>query len=82
MKTTQKVYTDFVEGMDAIDNGVSQYPSDITPLYKEGTSLSRRVSRLNPAWNDPVQDNVDQRFMQAVDLVGYAFACCPLFIWR
>jgi len=67
----QKVYTDFIEGMDAIDNGVSQY--DSPQKYKESTNLSRRVSRLNPSWNDPCQDNLDERFLQAVEIVGKEF---------
>lgn len=64
---------DFIEGMDAIDNGVSQYAAGTEKIYKDGTNLSRRVSRLNPPWNDPVQDNVDERFAQAVEMVGAEF---------
>jgi hypothetical protein len=33
---------DFIEGMDAIDNGVSQYAAGTEKLYKDGTGLSRR----------------------------------------
>jgi uncharacterized UPF0160 family protein len=63
---------DFIEGMDANDNGVSQYASGTEKLYKDGTSLARRVSRLNPSWNDPVQDDahIDKRFGMAVEMVG------------
>ena len=30
----RKVYEDFVEAMDGIDNGVNNYPVDIKPKYK------------------------------------------------
>lgn len=52
---------EFIEAIDGIDNGVSQYPTDIQPLYKSRTDLSSRVSHLNPAWNQPVD-------AQAVDV--------------
>lgn len=44
---------EFVEGIDGVDNGVSQYPRDITPKYRNRTDLSARVGWLNPAWNEP-----------------------------
>ncbi len=45
---------DFIEAIDAIDNGISQYPKDIKALYKNRTDLSSRVGHLNPAWNQSV----------------------------
>lgn len=44
---------EFIEAIDGIDNGVSQYPSDIKPKYRSRTDLSSRVGRLNPWWNQP-----------------------------
>lgn len=44
---------EFVEAIDGMDNGVSQYPRDITPKYRNRTDLSARVGWLNPAWNEP-----------------------------
>jgi len=44
---------EFVEAIDGVDNGVSQYPRDITPKYRSRTDLSSRVGWLNPAWNEP-----------------------------
>ena len=45
---------EFIEAIDAIDNGISQYPSDIKSRYKNRTDLSSRVGALNPAWNQRI----------------------------
>ncbi|KAJ2123024.1 hypothetical protein IW147_002956 [Coemansia sp. RSA 720] len=68
----KKLYESVIEGVDGIDNGVSQYPSDIEPAYKESTGLSARVGRLNPWWNQPEGD-MDERFAQAMALTGSEF---------
>lgn len=57
------VLQEFIEAIDAIDNGISQYPSDIKPLYRLRTDLSSRVGHLNPAWNQSVD-------AQAVDVTS------------
>lgn len=44
---------EFIEAIDGHDNGISQYPTDIPPRYRSGTSISARVGHLNPAWNQP-----------------------------
>lgn len=63
---------DFIEGIDGIDNGVQQYPSDISPKYRVRTDLSSRVGWLNPAWNESadrtsveVSDSLASRRMQS-----------------
>ncbi|KAM6498136.1 Metal-dependent protein hydrolase [Amanita muscaria] len=48
-----KIYKEFIEALDAIDNGIAQYPTDVKPLYRNRTDLSSRVGGLNPAWNEP-----------------------------
>ena len=53
-----KLYREFIEAIDAIDNGVSQYPTDIKPKYRLRTDLSGRVGWLNPAWNQSVDSQV------------------------
>jgi len=81
----QKMYTNFVEGLDGIDNGVDQYSlasesstasSSTTPKieqqYKVTTDLSARVGRLNPLWNDTAP-NPDAKFLLAVELTGKEF---------
>ena len=45
---------EFVEAIDAIDNGISQYADASSPRYRSSTDLSSRVSWLNPAWNQSV----------------------------
>ena len=47
------IMQEFIEAIDGIDNGVSQYPNDIKPKYRSRTDLSSRVGALNPWWNQP-----------------------------
>lgn len=69
-----KMYKEFIEAIDGIDNGVSQYPADIKPLYRSRTDLSSRVGHLNPAWNQPTDAaTVDARFLEASMLTGTEF---------
>jgi len=71
----QKMYTNFIEALDGIDNGVDQYTSStgsIDQQYKVSTDLSARVGRLNPVWNDP-NPNPDAKFEEAVKLTGGEF---------
>ncbi|NXS61989.1 MYG1 protein, partial [Brachypteracias leptosomus] len=49
-----KLYENFVEEIDAIDNGIEQ--GEGQPRYSLTTTLSARVARLNPRWNQPLQD--------------------------
>jgi len=67
-----KIYESFIEGIDAIDNGINRYPSDIAPRYKVNTDLSSRVGNLNPWWNDTTTD-LDSRFKEAMELTGKEF---------
>ncbi|KAI9344997.1 metal-dependent protein hydrolase [Obelidium mucronatum] len=70
----QKTYDDFIEGFDGVDNGVSQYPADLRPKYRDGTSISSRVAKLNPWWNQESNENVlMEGFLKAVDLTGTEF---------
>lgn len=48
------VLQEFVEAIDAIDNGISQYPADLQPQYRSRTDVSSRVGHLNPPWNEHV----------------------------
>ncbi|KAF8807432.1 metal-dependent protein hydrolase [Phlegmacium glaucopus] len=69
-----KLYKEFIEAIDAIDNGISQYPNDIKPKYHSRTDLSSRVAALNPAWNQSTDsDGVDALFAQASLLTGSEF---------
>lgn len=69
-KIYDKVYENFIQEIDAIDNGISQ--CDEEPRYSITTNLSSRVSRLNPRWNDPNPDS-EKQFQKAMNLVGAEF---------
>jgi uncharacterized UPF0160 family protein len=64
----------FIEGIDANDNGISAYPSDIKPKFECALSITGMVAALNPAWNEQVTEaDIDQRFEQASTLMGEQF---------
>ncbi|KFQ23005.1 hypothetical protein N332_10089, partial [Mesitornis unicolor] len=65
-----KLYENFVEEIDAIDNGIAQAEGE--PRYALTTTLSARVGHLNPRWNDPDQDT-QAGFERALELVGGEF---------
>lgn len=46
-----KIYNNFVESVDGIDNGINQYPSDVQKAYSDSTNFSSRISRYNPKWS-------------------------------
>ncbi|KAI0307831.1 metal-dependent protein hydrolase [Multifurca ochricompacta] len=69
-----KLYKEFIEAIDGIDNGIPQYHEDIQPKYRNRTDLSSRVSWLNPAWNEPFDSQaVDALFLKASQLAGEEF---------
>ncbi|KAG6857585.1 hypothetical protein H0H87_000184 [Tephrocybe sp. NHM501043] len=71
-----KLYKEFIEAIDGVDNGISQYPNDITPKYRSRTDLSSRVGGLNPAWNQPSDSktvDVRAQFAKASQLTGSEF---------
>ncbi|XP_064161125.1 UPF0160 protein MYG1, mitochondrial [Anguilla rostrata] len=65
-----KLYENFVEEVDAVDNGISQYDGE--PRYAVSSTLSARVSHLNPRWNSKSQDT-EEGFRQAMKMVGAEF---------
>jgi uncharacterized UPF0160 family protein len=46
------VYRNFMEAIDAIDNGINPWDGNAPPKYVNNTHLSARVGNLNPAWNE------------------------------
>ncbi|KAI0001998.1 metal-dependent protein hydrolase [Russula vinacea] len=69
-----KLYKEFIEALDGVDNGITQYPNDIQPKYRSRTDLSSRVGWLNPAWNEPFDSQtVDAQFLKASQLAGEEF---------
>ncbi|KAH9620089.1 hypothetical protein KSS87_006802 [Heliosperma pusillum] len=69
------VYRNFMEAIDAIDNGINQYDTDKPPRYVNNTSLSSRVGRLNLDWTDPDQsaEKENEAFEKAMSLAGGEF---------
>jgi uncharacterized UPF0160 family protein len=71
----QKVYKNFVEHVDAIDNGVTVADGELK--YHVSTTLSSRVGQLNPEWNEPQSVEItNERFIQAMVLTGSEFVSC------
>ena len=69
-----QTYKHFMESVDAIDNGISQYDTPNPPKYVNNTSLSARVAQLNPSWNEEQTDEIlDSQFLKAVELTGSEF---------
>ncbi|XP_063382452.1 MYG1 exonuclease [Cydia fagiglandana] len=67
----KKVYENFIEEIDAIDNGVPMTSEE--PKYKIRTHLSARVGRLNPEWNSSATVDLDEVFKKAMKLVSEEF---------
>lgn len=67
-----KVYADFVEALDGIDNGINE--KDGPSRYRSRTDLSARIGQLNPRWNEPSTDAIlDAKFADASALAGREF---------
>uniref|UniRef100_M4BK47 Uncharacterized protein n=1 Tax=Hyaloperonospora arabidopsidis (strain Emoy2) TaxID=559515 RepID=M4BK47_HYAAE len=68
----RKAYETFIEHIDGIDNGVEAASASEGTLkynYQVSTSLSSRVSYLNPRWNeDQSGDRFNEQFQQAMYL--------------
>ncbi|XP_015865776.2 MYG1 protein C694.04c [Ziziphus jujuba] len=69
------VYKNFVESVDAVDNGINQYDTDQPPIYVNNTNLSSRIGRLNLDWMDPdhSSERANEAFQGAMTLAGKEF---------
>eukprot|EP00887_Chlorella_sp_A99_P007019 scaffold2.g7019.t1 len=69
------VYKNFMEAIDAIDNGINQWDAEGPPKYVNNTHLSARVGRLNPDWNEEqsAEEVLNERFRRAMALTGEEF---------
>ncbi|KAM6981212.1 MYG1 exonuclease [Aplochiton taeniatus] len=65
-----KLYENFVEEVDGVDNGISQCEGEAR--YTVTSTLSARVGHLNPRWNSKNQDT-EEGFQKAMALVGGEF---------
>lgn len=67
-----KIYTSFIQEIDAIDNGVPQFDGE--PKYRVHSHLSNRVKSFNPDWmDDKTPQEIDEAFEEAVKYVGNEF---------
>lgn len=71
----EKLYKDFMEHIDAIDNGVAITDGgDEAIKYHISTTLSNRVNYFNPGWNEEISPEIlNDRFKLAVELTGKEF---------
>ncbi|RDY07049.1 UPF0160 protein MYG1, mitochondrial, partial [Mucuna pruriens] len=69
------IYRNFVEAIDAVDNGLNQYDLNHSPKYEINTTLSSRIKRLNLNWMDSDQssDRENEAFHRAMALAGAEF---------
>lgn len=77
------VYNKFVEAVDAIDNGVSQYDTDAPARYANRTDLSSRIGSLNPSWNEEAgPEEQMKRFERGMELAAADFTDCVSYLAR
>ncbi|GAA5893772.1 hypothetical protein JCM6882_003091 [Rhodosporidiobolus microsporus] len=78
-----KVYQDFIEAVDANDNGIAQYITTEPARYRSRTDLPARVGALNPRWNEPSNDEIlYERFLKASKLAGGEFEDRLDYLWK
>ena len=70
VKPDNKLVENFIEEIDAIDNGILTHDGE--PRYSISTNLSSRVAHLAPTWQDPNPD-FDSAFVKAMDLTKTEF---------
>lgn len=72
-----KIYKEFIEALDANDNGINNYSPEIEANKKfndRNITLPSIVSKLNPSWNtDPTDEDFDRLFLQSSELMGTVF---------
>lgn len=70
-----KMYKEFVEAIDANDNGISNYPADAERKFNDkNLTLPSLISQLNPRWNaSTLDEDYDREFKKASEFMGNAF---------
>ncbi|KAH0793870.1 UPF0160 protein MYG1, mitochondrial isoform X1 [Histomonas meleagridis] len=66
------MYYNFIQEIDAIDNGISIVDEQTDKSYNISSDISSRVAILNPHWRTP-NPNPDLQFTKAIQLVGDEF---------
>jgi uncharacterized UPF0160 family protein len=76
-----KIYKDFMEHVDGIDNGVTVADGELK--YHVSTTLSSRVNRFNPPWNQLFTTaTLNDGFKQAMLLTGTEFVNYVLDLYK
>ncbi|GMM28082.1 Myg1 protein [Martiniozyma asiatica (nom. inval.)] len=72
-----KIYSDFIEAVDANDNGINRFEDqdNLVSRFKDRNfSLAGAISNLNPSWDEePTDADFDRQFLIASELIGKAF---------
>lgn len=70
-----KIYKEFIESLDANDNGINNYPKDVDSKFNDrNITLPSIVSKLNPRWNESCTDaDYDRQFLIASEMMGRVF---------
>lgn len=72
-----KIYSDFIEAIDANDNGIDIYEEkdSLKPRFKDRNfTIAGMISNLNPSWESNATDNdFNRQFEIASKLIGDAF---------
>lgn len=71
-----KLYKEFVEALDANDNGINNYDKDVEPRFNDrNITLPSIVSRYNPSWNESSTDeDFDRAFETSSAFMGLVFS--------
>lgn len=73
----EKVYENFIEEIDGIDNGVAQFADE--PTYRISTHLSARIGHFNSQWNSSGDFNEQVAFEKAKTAAGAELVDCILY---
>ncbi len=70
-----KIYKEFLEAIDANDNGINEYEVKAKSKFKSfGISLPSVISGINPRWNEAQTPEVyDSKFEKASEFIGKIF---------
>lgn len=70
-----KIYKEFIEALDANDNGIDNYNKDVEKKFNDkNITLPSIVSKLNPSWIDePTDKDFDAAFETSSALIGQVF---------
>lgn len=70
-KLFKKLYSRFIEEVDAVDNSIDQFGNG-KPRYQISTTIAARIKRLNPIWRE-INPDFNLAFEKAIELCGEEF---------